>query len=132
MSNWCQRVQSTRPSSRGMLGKTLIYPGFDQVSKILSVNLNFSFRISLLDPGRGIGPSRKQKQVPGPSFCSLFPLPLTSFRNSKPWERSLCSSARGIINSQERLVHSRGLASLCCLLGLALILDRGTRPWTAP
>lgn len=131
MSNWCQRVQSTRPSSRGMLGKTLIYPGFDQVSKILSVNPNFSFRISLLDPREGYWTIKEAKTSPW-AFCSLSPLPITSFRNSKPWERSLCSSARGIINSQERLVHSRGLASLCCLLGLALILDRGTRPETAP
>lgn len=130
MSNWCQRVQSPRPSSRGMLGKTLIFPGFGQVSKIFSVNPNFSFRISLLDPREEYWTIKEAKTSPWAFF--LFPLlpPLISFRNSKPWERSLCSSARGIINSRE--MHSRGLASLCCLLELALILDRGTRPGTAP
>lgn len=75
------------PPVAGMLGKTLsILPGSGQVSKILSGNRNFSFRIFLLDPREGVGLSREQKQIPG---CLLLqppaPHPCQSFGNSRSW-----------------------------------------------
>lgn len=98
-------------------------PNFSEVSKILPGDPNSSFRISSLDPREEYWTIKGANVRP---LASVSAHPAKPLVIPNPGETSLWISG-GRISSQERWTHSRGLAALCYLLELVLILDRGTK-----
>lgn len=96
-----------------------LLPDFGEVSKILPGDPNSSFRVSPLDPREEYWAIKGAKVRP---LASASGHPAKPSVIPNPGETSLCISG-GRISSQERWTHSRGLAALCYLLELALILE---------